>query len=61
MEEADGTCCGRLVKAVDAEAAAREATQRCKAEHDLGGLDDEAAGFKTVAVYSHEDLANILI
>ena len=60
MDEADGTCCGSVVKAVDEEAAAVEAVQRCKAEHDLGDLDDRAAGFKAVAVYSREDLVRIL-
>jgi hypothetical protein len=60
MDEAAGTGSDRVVKAADDEAAAREAVQRSKADHDLGDLDDEAAGFKAIAVYSQEDLVRIL-
>lgn len=60
MDEAAGTGNGRVVKAAGNEAAAREAVQRCKADHDLSDLDDRAAGFKAVAVYSREELVRIL-
>ena len=60
MDEADGTCCGSVVRAADEEAAAQQALQGCKAEHGLGDLDDQAAGFKVVAVYSQEDVVRIL-
>ena len=59
-DEADGTCCGSVVKAADEEAAALEAVRRCKADQGLDDLDDQAAGFKAVAVYSGEDLVRIL-
>jgi hypothetical protein len=59
MDEADGTCCGSVVKAADEEAAALEAVRQCNADHDLDDLDDEAAGFKAVAVYGREDLVRI--
>ena len=60
MNEASGTCCSRVIKAADAELGAVEAVHQCKADHDLAELDDEAAGFKAVAIYSKEHLAQIL-
>jgi hypothetical protein len=60
LDEATRSCCSPVVRAADEEAAAQQALQGCKAEHDLGDLDDQAAGFKAVAVYSQEDVVRIL-
>ena len=61
LDEAIETCCGPVVKAADEEAAALAAVQRGKADHDLSdNLDDEAAGFTAVAVYSREKLQQIV-
>jgi hypothetical protein len=60
LDEATRSCCSPVVRAADEEAAAQQALQGCQADHDLSDLDDRAAGFKAVAVYSQEDVVRIL-
>jgi hypothetical protein len=60
LDESDDTGCGVVVRAQDSEAAERKALDERKAEHDLSDVDDEAAGFKAVAVFGYEYLVEIV-
>jgi hypothetical protein len=60
LDEADGTASPVIVHAEHYEAAEEKAVALRKAENDLSDLDDEAAGFRAVASYSREQLANFL-
>jgi hypothetical protein len=48
------------VRAKHCEEAEEKAVAQRKADHDLSHLDDEAAGFKAIAVYSHDYLLEIV-
>jgi len=60
LDQALGTSCERLVRAVDDEAAARMAVQECKDDSELSNQSDEEAGFKAIAIFDRRDLAHIL-
>jgi len=60
FDESADTGCGVVVRAEHAEAAERKALDKRKAEHDLRDVDDEAAGFKTIAIFGYDYLVQVV-
>jgi len=60
LDESDNNGCDVVVRAEDTEAAERKALDQQKAKEDLSDIDDEAAGFRVVAVFGYEYLAQVL-
>ena len=60
LDTREDTAISAIVQAESRWAAKHQTVAKSKAEHDISNFEDEAAGFKAVASYSREQLANLL-